>query len=47
MSAAPDDALLFEGADWDFDTIQRIHDASERDRASTSSGSTSIRTRSR
>ena len=41
------DERLFEGADWDFDTLQRIHDALRGDRASANSGSTSIRTRSR
>ncbi|WP_233256224.1 SpoVR family protein [Falsiroseomonas bella] len=27
MSAVRDDRLLFQGADWDFDTLRRIHDA--------------------
>ena len=39
--------LLFEGADWDFDTIQRIHDAVEAIARRRARRSTSIRTRSR
>jgi stage V sporulation protein R len=27
MSAAVDDRLLYQGADWDFDTLMRLHDA--------------------
>ncbi|MBX6747427.1 MAG: SpoVR family protein, partial [Acetobacteraceae bacterium] len=27
--AATEDRLIFKGADWDFGTIQRIHDACE------------------
>jgi spore cortex formation protein SpoVR/YcgB (stage V sporulation) len=29
MSSAATDRLLFQGADWDFDTLRRIHDACE------------------
>mgnify|MGYP000092791911 CR=1 FL=1 len=27
MTTLRDDKLLFPGADWDFDTLRRIHDA--------------------
>ncbi len=40
-------ALLFDGAEWDFELIHRVYDAIEDDRAATSSGSTSFPTRSR
>ncbi|MGO8655203.1 SpoVR family protein, partial [Rhizobium ruizarguesonis] len=29
MTMRPRERLLFEGADWDFATLQRIHDACE------------------
>ena len=29
MNAHPPGSLLFEGRDWDFDTLRRIHDAIE------------------
>lgn len=29
MTMRPRERLLFEGADWDFSTLQRIHDACE------------------
>ena len=46
MSVIEHDGLLYQGADWDFGTIQRIHDAVEAIGVG-SSGSTSIPTRSR
>ena len=40
-------AHLFEGAEWDFPTMQRVYEAVQDDRARTISASTSFPTRSR